>query len=82
MTETRLVATPWVVVAAFIATSVAVSFASGDTTRWRISDMPALLTVAVAGWDSLPKRKAFRLVLLWLLAVGSLFMLYMLLIKS
>lgn len=78
MTATRLLATPWVVVVAFIATSVAVSFLSGDTTRWRIADMPALLAVAIAGWQSMRRRMAFRFVGIWICATGSLFVLHVL----
>jgi hypothetical protein len=47
--RSRVLATPWAVVALFIASSALISFIIGETTRWRLPDMPAIAAVAFAG---------------------------------
>jgi hypothetical protein len=49
--QSRLIATPWSAVALFVASSVAISWVVGDTTRWRIPDMPMVASIALAGWS-------------------------------
>lgn len=49
--QTRLIATPWSVVVLFIASSAAISWVVGDTTRWRLADMPMIAAVALLGWQ-------------------------------
>lgn len=68
--NTRLIATPWGALVVFIVAYVAVSWQVGDTTRWRLPDMPVIAVVALAGWHSLtaPRRRD-SLVLLLLAAV-------------
>lgn len=77
--SSRLVSTPWGVLVLFILSSLAVSWAVGDTTRWRISDMPAMLTVALAGWMFASRRLRHQVLAFWLLGGGSLFALFYLL---
>jgi hypothetical protein len=72
----RLVATPWGGVLMFILIYMVVSWTVGDTTRWRIPDMPAMAAVAVYGWMNFDRRARLPILLLWILASGSLFMLY------
>ena len=71
--STRVLATPWVVVVAFIAASALTSWLVGDTTRWRIADMPALLAVAVSATCVFSRRQIFVVTALWCLCVASLF---------
>lgn len=44
----RAINTAWGVLAVFILSSAAVSWTVGDATRWRLSDMPAMMAIAVA----------------------------------
>lgn len=71
--RSSMFATPWVVVVAFIAVSAATSWVVGDTTRWRISDLPALLAVAVSASRTLHPRKVFSVTAIWALCVAALF---------
>lgn len=48
----RLISTPWSVIVVFIASSVAVSWVVGDTTRWRLADMPALTAIAACALNA------------------------------
>jgi hypothetical protein len=48
--QSRAVATPWSAVLLFVVVSGAISWTVGDTTRWRLPDMPMITAVAVAGW--------------------------------
>jgi hypothetical protein len=70
--SSRLVATPWGVLALFIMTSFAVSWTVGDSTRWRISDMPAILTVAMAGWTFVGHSLRHDILFLLIFGGGSL----------
>jgi len=77
--ESRMVSSPWAVVVAFIVISMMTSWIVGDTTRWRLSDMPALLAVAVSATSSFSKRRIFALTALWILCLGTAFALVALL---
>ncbi len=46
----RMIAAPWRTLIVFIAAYVGVSWQLGDTTRWRLPDMPVIAAIAVAGW--------------------------------
>jgi hypothetical protein len=72
----RLLATPWAGLLMFILAYMAVSWTTGDTTRWRMSDVPAMVTIAVYGWENLERRVRLPVLLLWLLASGSSFLVY------
>lgn len=72
----RLVATPWAVVIMFIAASFVVSWIVGDTTRWRLADMPAWLAVVVAARSSYRRKTLFNLTVLWDVMALSAFALY------
>jgi len=71
--QTRMLSTPWVVVVAFIAASALISWVVGDTTRWRIADMPALLAVAISATCTFSRQKLIVITALWCLCVASLF---------
>jgi hypothetical protein len=67
----RLVATPWGAVLVFILAYLALSWMVGDTTRWRIPDMPAMAAVAMAGWLSMAKLSRMRALMVWIGFVGG-----------
>lgn len=74
----RLIATPWGTLALFILGYMMVSWAVGDTTRWRIPDMPAMAAVALAGWRSLAPQTRMTILICWIAASGtSLSLFYM-----
>lgn len=58
----RFLATPWNTVLIFIASSMSISWIVGDTTRWRIPDLPALGAIAFLGWINRPKHRVLILV--------------------
>ena len=72
---TRMLSTPWLIVVTFIASSVAISWVVGDTTRWRIADMPALLAVAISATCVFPRRQMFAVVVYWCISISILFLL-------
>lgn len=72
----RFVATPWGCVLVFILIYVIASWSVGDTTRWRIPDMPAMSAVAVAGWMSLSPKMRMRILASWWILAGILFSLF------
>jgi hypothetical protein len=76
---TRLIATPWAAVVLFIASSLAISWSVGETTRWRIPDMPAFATIAVAGWMHTTPRIRQETLVYWVTIIGTLFSAYYLL---
>lgn len=71
-----IVATPWGGLLLFILCYMAVSWTIGDTTRWRIPDMPAMAAVALAGWMSLAPRNRVPVLLSWVVISGGLFAVY------
>lgn len=64
--SSRLVCTPWCGVIMFILIYMSVSWSVGDTTRWRLPDMPAMAAVALAGWLSLAPSFRMRMLLTWM----------------
>lgn len=74
----RLLATPWLVIAAFIATSALISWKVGDTTRWRIADMPAFLALVVGASSAFPQRRVVAVIIVWCLVMTAAYSLYML----
>jgi hypothetical protein len=58
----RFLSTPWNTVLVFISSSVLISWIVGDTTRWRIPDLPMLAAIAYLGWLSRPQQRILILV--------------------
>jgi hypothetical protein len=54
----KLAGSPWVIVIVLCVVYLGVSWIVGDTTRWRIPDLPALATIAALGFSSI--REATR----------------------
>jgi hypothetical protein len=69
----KLVASPWATIVLFALSYLGVSWLSADTTRWRIADMPALATIALAGWRMSPPLFRGRLLVLWIAAADVAF---------
>lgn len=76
LTERRLIATPWSVISIYIASSIAISWVVGDTTRWRLADMPAIIAVSVCAWKSRPVYASIIAVAAWLMMVAVSVTLY------
>lgn len=75
----RMVATPWAALVIFVISYIALSWNIGDTTRWRIPDMPAIAVIALAGWHYTHPRIRWQVLKLWISGVGILFSLNILL---
>jgi hypothetical protein len=72
----RFVTTAWGGVLMFILAYLAVSWQVGDTTRWRIPDMPAMAAVALAGWMYGAPRSRDLILIIWIVGSGMLFSLF------
>jgi hypothetical protein len=82
MRNSRLVATPWGVLVLFVLSYIAFSWQAGDTTRWRIPDMPVIATIAVAGWRYAALKTREIVLLLWIGGGGLLFSMFYILKDS
>lgn len=82
MRNSRLVATPWGVLVLFVLSYIAYSWQVGDTTRWRIPDMPVIATIAVAGWRYAALKTRGIVLLLWIGGAGVLFSMFYILKDS
>lgn len=71
--SSRIVSSPWGIVFLFVLSSVAISWTVGDTTRWRISDLPMGAAMALAGWTYTPRRARLQVLVGWVLAAVILF---------
>jgi hypothetical protein len=68
----RISSTAWGPVIVFLVISFVLSYTSGDTTRWRSPDLPAMMSIAVLGWyTSTPDSRA-RLLVYWFWTVVTL----------
>jgi hypothetical protein len=79
--SSKLLASPWATVVLFTLSYLVLSWLSTDTGRWRIADMPALMTIALAGWWMSPPLFRSRLLVLWI-AVASVAFSYFTLVKG
>lgn len=68
----RAVTTPWGAVLLFVLSSMALSWVVGDTTRWRVADMPGFVAIALAGWYATSKQLRLIVLLAWPVLVGGL----------
>lgn len=60
-----LLRSPWLVVTVFCVTYLIISWTIGDTTRWRLPDLPALATIAALGFTRLHGTTKTMLLLGW-----------------
>lgn len=68
----KALASPWASVLLFSASYFAISWTVGDTTRWRIPDMPMSAAIAVVGWMNTGHARRTRVLLWWTVLLGSL----------
>jgi hypothetical protein len=79
LVATRMLASPWSVLIVFVCSSFLVSWIVGDTTRWRLADMPVVAAIAIAPWLFGSARKNVVVLALWLFLAGVAFAGYYLL---
>jgi hypothetical protein len=77
LARSRLATTGWGVVVLFLASSLAISWMVGDTTRWRVPDLPAFVIIAAAGFFSIDAKLRLQILLAWgALLVGGAVLFY------
>lgn len=64
---------PWPLLFMFILCYFFISWQVGDTTRWRLPDLPVLSAVALYGWCFAPKKLGNYTIFFWLCAISVLF---------
>jgi hypothetical protein len=72
----KFVTTPWGGLLLFILSMIAISWIVGDTTRWRIPDMPVIATIAMAGWTFGSRGIREQVLFVWITSSGILLLLY------
>lgn len=77
--DSRMISTPWAALVMFVISYIAISWEVGDTTRWRLPDMPVIAVIALAGWNYMQTRIRWQILTLWIVGVGMLFSLNILL---
>lgn len=77
--QSRVMTTPWSAVFLFVASSAAISWIVGDSTRWRIPDMPMVAAIALLGWTYSPALMRRQVLVIWVTVVSVFFSLYYLL---
>lgn len=58
--------TPWTILFIFIISYVCISWQVGDTTRWRLPDMPVFYVLALFGWTYSSKRQKNGILISWI----------------
>jgi hypothetical protein len=79
--SSKMLASPWATVVLFTLSYLGLSWSMMDTNRWRMADMPALATMALAGWWTSPPLFRGRLLVLWI-AVASVAFSYYILVRG
>lgn len=74
--RSRLMSTPWGLLLIFVLSMMAISWKVGDTTRWRIPDMPVIAAIAVAGWFFSTRSIRQQVLAFWVMTGGLLFSLF------
>lgn len=72
----RVINSAWSGIVLFIIVYLLLSWKVGDTTRWRVSDMPAMAAVAVAGWMYGAPRIRYPILMTWVYGLGLLFVVF------
>ncbi len=67
-----LAESPWPLLFMFLLCYFFISWQVGDTTRWRLSDLPVLSAIALYGWCFAPKKLINHTIFFWLCAIGVL----------
>lgn len=61
------VGTPWSILLFFVLSMIIVAWQFGDTTRWRIADMPAIVTIASFGWCCVSPQRRYKVLFIWIM---------------
>jgi len=70
--SSKALASPWAAVLLFSASYVAISWSVGDSTRWRMPDMPMFAAIAVLGWMNTGRARRTRVLIWWTILLGAL----------
>jgi hypothetical protein len=57
----------------FVTSYFAISWSVGDTTRWRVPDMPMFAAIAAVGWMNTGHARRTKVLLWWTVLLGCLF---------
>jgi len=71
--SSKALASPWAPVLLFALSYLVISWKIGETTRWRLPDMPMLAAIALVGWMNTDHTRRTRVLLWWTVLLGSLF---------
>ena len=74
--NSRLVASPWSALVLFVMSYFVVSWQVGDTTRWRIPDIPVIATIAMGGWFYAAQRTRQYVLIFWVTGSSALFSMF------
>jgi hypothetical protein len=67
--QKRLATTPWIALFIFILISIYISWTVGDTTRWRIADLPMITAIALSGWQNTRPKLRSQLFIVWISSI-------------
>jgi hypothetical protein len=67
------VATAWSAVLLFVASSLVISMVVGDSTRWRVPDMPMFASIALLGWTRASSALRAQALFWWNLVLASVY---------
>ncbi len=70
VSKSLIVTSGWGGIFMFLLVFFAASWEVGDTTRWRLPDIPAMAMVALAGWEHMKVRVRYRVFLFWIIGIG------------
>ena len=74
--DMRILHSAWGVVFLFSISSAVISWSVGDSTRWRLSGMPVMLMIAMAGWTFTRARVRQQILMYWVIGLSFLFLAY------
>lgn len=74
--HSKAIATPWSIIIIYLFISMYVSWIVGDTTRWRLSDMPVIAAISLVGWLNMKNIFRLRIIVWWGTSVLIMFTLY------
>lgn len=69
----KALASPWAAVLLFVASYFVMSWKLGETTRWRLPDMPMLAAISLVGWMNSAHAHRTRVLFWWTVLLGYIF---------
>jgi hypothetical protein len=76
LNKSNIMVTPWSLIVIYIIASASISWIVGDTTRWRISDMPMIASIAIYGWIYTSENIRKKILIWWVAIVSVLITIY------